>query len=158
MKSSMSASASSSETPEIRLLQHIHQGSVMGIDSIHHMINLSEEVPENKNFTSALSSQLREYEEVRAEAASLLTKAGETPQGISATSRFMADMTSSMKSMTDRSASRLAEIMVQGSTMGTTNLTRQLNSYNGRDRSVTSLAQKLLKTEERNIEEMKHFL
>lgn len=141
-------------TPEINLLQHIHQGSVMGIDSIRHMISLSDD----SAFTSALTSQLREYENIKAEAASLLTRAGQTPQGISATAKFMSDMTSSLKSMTDRSASRLAEIMVQGSTMGTTNLTKQLNAYHGHDRSVTSLAQKLLKTEEKNIEEMKKFL
>ena len=141
-------------TSEINLLQHIHQGSAMGIDSIRHMIGLSEDPA----FTSALTNQLREYEDVKAEAASLLTRAGQTPQGVSSAAKFMSDMTSSLKSITDRSASRLAEIMIEGSTMGTTNLTKQLNAYHGHDHAVTSLAHKLLKTEERNIEEMKHFL
>lgn len=142
------------ETPEVTLLQHIHKGTVMGIESIRHLSGLSESVA----FSASLNNQLQEYEDVRAEASDLLTAAGQQPQGISAGVRLMSDMTSNMKSMMDRSSSKLAEIMIQGSTMGTTNLVKELNDYQGSNSQVRALAQKLLKTEERNIQEMKKYL
>lgn len=141
-------------TPEVSLLQHIHQGAVMGIDSIKHMISLSED----SRFAAALQDQVGEYENVRNEAASLLRQQNQEPEGISTMAKMMSDMASNFKSMTDHSPSKLAEIMIQGSTMGTTNLTKQLNDYTGSDKAVQSLAKKLLKTEERNIEQMKSFL
>ena len=42
--------------------------------------------------------------------------------------------------------------------MGITKLTRQLNEYDGSDDSAARLAQKQLKTEQANIDEMKKFL
>lgn len=140
--------------PEVNLLQHIHQGAVMGIDSIRHLTTLSEDA----RFSAALNDQIGEYENIRNEAATLLRRQGEEAKGISAMSKMMSDMMSNFKSMADHSPSKLAEIMIQGSTMGTTNLTKQLNDYAGSDHATTALAKKLLKTEERNIEQMKNFL
>ena len=142
------------ETPEVALLQHIHKGTVMGIESIRHLNCLSE----SATFSAALNTQMQEYENVRAEAADRLTAVGAKPQGISPAARIMSDMTSNMKSMMDRSSSKLAEIMIEGSTMGTTNLTKELNDYKGSDQQVRALATRLLKTEEKNIQEMKKFL
>ena len=142
------------ETPEVSLLQHIHKGTVMGIDSIRHLNCMAE----SSTFCAALNNQLQEYEDVRAEAADRLTAVGVKPQGISPAAKIMSDMSSNMKSMMDHSSSKLAEIMIEGSTMGTTNLTKELNNYKGSDQQVRALAMKLLKTEEKNIQEMKKFL
>jgi len=146
--------SSQNESPEISLLQHIHKGTVMGVESIRHVTTLSDDTA----FIKSLNSQLKEYEEIESQSAALLRDAGQEPEGISAMAKFMTDMTSNMKSMMDHSPSKLAEIMIQGSTMGTTNLVKQMNDYRGEDHTVTQLAQDLLDTEKRNIEEMKKYL
>ena len=65
---------------------------------------------------------------------------------------------STMKAMTDRSSTNIAEMMIQGSTMGVTKSLRTIRDCDLRDGQVRDLADKLLYTEQSNIEEMKKFL
>ena len=48
--------------------------------------------------------------------------------------------------------------MIQGNTMGMTKSLKHLHDYHGKDERVRDLANKLLKTEEANIQQMKKFL
>ena len=53
----------------------------------------------------------------------------------------------------------MAERMIQGSTMGAVQMTRRLHQLTGRaDPALVELGQRLLRTEEQNIQEMKRFL
>ena len=54
--------------------------------------------------------------------------------------------------------SKIAEMMIQGNTMGLTKGLRNLHSYHGKDVRVRELAHKLLATEEANIVQMKPYL
>ena len=49
-------------------------------------------------------------------------------------------------------------MMIKGSTMGVTSLSRQIHDYDGEDTEVLDFAKKQLKREEKNIEELKKFL
>jgi uncharacterized protein (DUF305 family) len=60
--------------------------------------------------------------------------------------------------MMDHSATKIAEMMIQGSTMGVTKSLRTIRDCQLQDERVRDLANKLLKTEQANIEEMKQFL
>ncbi len=60
--------------------------------------------------------------------------------------------------MQDMQTSKLAEMLIQGSTMGVTGLTRQIRDYDGEDTEVLDFAKKQLKREEKNIDELKKFL
>lgn len=51
-----------------------------------------------------------------------------------------------------------AEMGIQDNTMGITKGTRHLNDYAGDDRRVRQLAEKLLRTEEANVAQMKPYL
>ena len=68
------------------------------------------------------------------------------------------EVMSTVKAMTDRSTANIAEMMIQGSTMGVTKSLRTIRGCDLRDENVRRLADKLLKTEQANIEEMKRFL
>ena len=46
-------------------------------------------------------------------------------------------------------------MLIQGSTMGVTSLTRQIRDYDGEDTEVLDFAKKQLKREEKNIDEIK---
>ena len=73
-------------------------------------------------------------------------------------SKWMAHMNINRKSMQDMQPSKLAEMLIQGSTMGVTSLTRQIRDYDGEDTEVLDFAKKQLKREEKNIDELKKFL
>lgn len=85
---------------------------------------------------------------------------GAIPQAMSLPqSRAMSAAMLRAQSMMDPSTSKLAERMIQGSTMGTVQMTRRLHQFTGRaDPALVELGQRLLRAEERNIQEMKRFL
>ena len=58
----------------------------------------------------------------------------------------------------DDSRSRIAEMMIQGTTMGIVKTIRHIRDYEGDDPDARKLAQKLLDTQEKNVEQMKAFL
>ena len=60
--------------------------------------------------------------------------------------------------MMDNSPSKIAEIIIQGSTMGITDMKKHMNEYQGVNYNVMELAEKHVETEQANIEEMKGFL
>ena len=72
--------------------------------------------------------------------------------------KMMSYVSSSAKTMMDNSASKIAELMIQGSTMGITNMTKSVHDYDDSDQDVKKLAEKHIKTEQANVDEMKKFL
>ena len=58
----------------------------------------------------------------------------------------------------DDSRSKIAEMMIQGTTMGIVKTIRHLNDYRGRDEAARGLGKRLLETQENNVERMKAYL
>lgn len=63
-----------------------------------------------------------------------------------------------MNTIKDRTPSHIAEMMIQGSTMGIVDITKKLKEYNKADKDISELGNKLLKFEQQNVEQMKTFL
>ena len=120
---------------ENQLLNHIYQTAEMGREGIQSVLKYTDE----PRLVSTLNSQLTEYEQIQNAAGSMLQSRGEPPKGLGPVAKASSEVMSTVKAMTDRSATNIAEMMIQG------------------DR-VRRLADKLLKTEQANIEEMKRFL
>lgn len=140
---------------EVRLLNHIHQSADMGQDSLKHILELSN----NKEFTKVIQSWIEEYQKAYQESGELLKNYQEEEgKNAPAMSKMMSNVMSKVKNMMDPSTSKLAEIVLQGATMGITEMTKEIHEYNGKDEKVLNLAKNLLKKEEKNVEEMKKFL
>ena len=88
----------------------------------------------------------------------MLRELGGQPENISAMSKISSQMMTTMKTMTDSSVSHIADMMIQGSSMGVTKIIQHKNDYDQSNPRITALADKLLKTEQNNIEELKKFL
>lgn len=141
-------------TQDIELLNQIHQNADMGRDSVRHVIQLSND----SQFLHVLNSQLDEYEEAYDESGEMLRAQGIQAEDASPMAKAMSRVTSTIKSLVNPTTSKLAEMMIQGNTLGVTELKKQLNAYHGSNPTVVNLAQRQLKTEEKNIEEMKKYL
>ena len=124
---------------EAELLQYIYQTTEMGRDGIQSVLPHAED----ETFHQALE-QLQER--------------GQEPKGLNPMVKASSEMMSAMKTMADHSTSKIAEMMIQGNTMGMTKSLKHLHDYHGKDERVRDLANKLLKTEEANIQQMKKFL
>lgn len=140
---------------EISLLNKIHENADMGLDSLKHIAELSRD----QEFTKAILNWMNEYREAYQKSEELLrVYRQEEGKDAPAMGKMMSNIMSKIKNMADPSTSKLAEMVLEGATMGITQLTRQVNDYDGNDKKVAELAKELLKKEEKNVEAMKKFL
>ncbi len=151
---------------DTNLLNFIYQNVQMGKTTIPQLIASCQDA----TFRDALQSQLDEYETISSEATRLLERRGESPDGVNPMAKMSSYVMTEMKTMRDSSVSHMAEMMIQGNTMGETTLLRHLRSHtnadetgsiNGHrdvDKEVRQLGEKLLDTLRANTEEMKKFL
>ena len=136
------------------LLRFIHKNAAMGVGTLPQALSL----PQSRAMTSALQDQLREYRAIAARSQSYAKQKGLHLKGPGSAALTMSGMMLRAQTALDPSTSKLAEMMIQGSTMGVTSLTRQIRDYDGEDTEVLDFAKKQLKREEKNIDELKKFL
>lgn len=140
---------------DVKLLSFIHKNAAMGTRTIPQVLSL----PQSGAMRRVLNSQLSEYRQIAAEAQKYAKANGHKVKEPSGAAQSMSAMMLRMQTTTDHSTSRLAELMIRGSTMGTVEMTRRLNQYNNRtDSTLLALGRQLLETEERNIQQMKKYL
>lgn len=139
---------------ETDLLNHICQTTEMGSLGIDMIMDYAE----NERLRDALRQQKLEYSTIYRSAVDMLRERGEEPKEVNPIARISSELSISAKTLRDHSVSKIAEMMILGNTRGVTKSMQCLDDYSGKDKEVTSLAQKLLKTEEANIEQMKGFL
>lgn len=138
-----------------QLLSFIHKNAAMGISSIPQVMAL----PQSRAMSHALNSQLKEYRTIAAQSQAYARSHGNALHAPNPIARTMSEVMLKTKTAVDPSTSKLAEMMIQGSTMGTVQMTRRLHQYAGKaDTALVNLGNRLLKTEEQNIQEMKRFL
>ena len=124
---------------DIELLQYVHETAEMGIEGLN---SLDGQVRDD-SLRRVLSQQGAEYRQI-------------ADPGLLA--KVSAEVMSTFKTLADPSASNIAEMVIQGNTMGATKSTRHLGDYAGGNREIRNLAERLLHTEEANAAQMKQFL
>lgn len=105
-----------------------------------------------------LRSQLTAYEDFQQEARKLLNENGYDEKGIGALDRLKTYLMINMQTMTDTSASHIAKMLITGSNMGIVEATQNLKKYEHADKEAIKLMERLMKTEEKNVQELKRYL
>lgn len=135
-------------------LNYIYQNSQMGIETINKLVDIVED----PDLSQELSNQLSEYQQINNEAVSRLHDEGQNVEGIGKMTEFAASMSIGMKTIANRSSKHISEMMIQGSTKGITEVVANLKKYTDADDRTISLGKQLLKTEQNNIDSLKHYL
>lgn len=137
------------------LLQFIHKNAAMGVGTLPQALSL----PQSRAMSSVLQDQLQEYRSIAARSQSYAKERGLRLKGPGSAALTMSSLMLRAQAMLDPSTSKLAEQMIQGSTMGTVEMTRRLHQLSDQtDPQLVSLGRQLLQTEEQNIQQMKRFL
>ena len=140
--------------PKEELLQYIHKTADMGVSGLEDVLPKTED----QELFSTLEKQKTQYEKVRQEARRLLERQGESVNDASAMAKLSANMMSAGKLLFDASPEKIAEMTIQGTTMGIVKTIRHLNDYQGDDGDARRLGERLLDTQEQNVERMKAYL
>lgn len=107
---------------------------------------------------SALQAQLKEYDLLESEAHTLAAQRGWEPEELDPAVQAMSNMMVRMRLSMGRNDSRIADMMIQGNTKGMIKGLRMLHKMPKEDSQITALSQKLLDTENANIQQMQKFL
>ncbi len=141
-------------TTEIELLEHMVKSTEMGMDGIKNVLKKASE----KKLRDELQDEYSEYEAIHRDASALLAERGEAPAGISAFAKVSSEMMTEIETAFDQSSSKLADMMIKGTTMGVTKSLKLMNSYDGDDERVKALCERLKKLEENRINNLKSYL
>ena len=139
---------------DYELLNRIHKNTQMGLETLQLLSMRAEDT----TFRDTIRKQITEYRDLNRKAERLMRDSGFEVQSVSPMAKMSATVMTNVKTLMDTSTSHLAEIVIQGSNMGVTQITRAMHRSRPGDASVRALADQLLRAEEKNIKTLREFL
>lgn len=136
------------------VLSSIIKTTQMGQIGIRSILN----APLRASLKDALRSQLREYDSIEREALALAASRGWNLKQLDPAVKHMTNMMSKAKLAFGDTSSKAAAMMIQGNTRGVIKGYKNLNQFAASDERVRILSQKLLDSENANIQQMQGFL
>lgn len=143
-----------STTDNKEFLNKIYQNAQMGSNSITYVCEKTEDT----NLLTQLRIQLQEYNEIASEAANALLENDNIPKEKGPMAQVGLWSSVQMNTLVDKTSSHIAEMMMQGNSMGVIDMAKALRKYKNADKETVALGEKLIKTEEENFQRMKPFL
>ena len=139
---------------DINALDEIHKGACMGTDAIDFVLDKVE----SKNFRSELEKEYNDYQTIANRIEEIYPKYNDgKPHSTSPMTKAMTWSGVEMKTMTDKSNSKIAELLLQGVNMGIIEGRRILNQKK-LDKEVNSIVSKYVTMQEESMETLKKFL
>jgi len=140
--------------------EHIYKNAKMGADSIADMLPKIKDGEEKKGAVSALTAQYTEYDRIASEAEKVLISMNVAPKEENMLVKMSAKAGIMMNTMTDSTSSHIAEMVIEGLTMGIVDTTKRMREAekNGCDEKVLKIGHELISFQEKSVDEMKKFL
>jgi len=142
------------EKNEINVLDELSKGACMGRDAIHFILDKVKD----EDLRKELNVQYSKYKEIFEKICTLYPEYSKgQPHETNAMNKMMTWYGIEMKTLTDDSTSKIAELLMQGTNMGIIEGRRLLNHKNTSD-SVNDLVQEYVDMQEQAVEKLKTFL
>ncbi len=140
----------------ISLLGDIYKNVKMASDSVISLIKHTDV----GDFRTELTAELEEYERLARRSAKMLEDAGERPREENAITRTEAKIGIAMNVASDPGVSHMAQMTIEGTTMGITDLLRKTSEFKkgGGTKEIADFAEEVAAFEESAVEKMKSFL
>lgn len=135
-------------------LNKVYQNAQMASDSIS---TVAQKV-QDKNLLSDLQTQHQQYTSISSKATTELANENELPTEKGVLSQVTTWGGIQMNTLMDKSPDHIAEMMIQGSTMGIIDMTRTIKQYNDIPQNIKALGYELVTIEENNVQRMKNYL
>lgn len=137
------------------LLNFVYQNSQMGVDTLQQLIEISEDM----DFKAYLEEQLSGYEGFHKRARQMLNQNGFDEDGLNAFEKIRTYLMINWQTMHNKSASKIAEMLIVGSTMGIIDSVKKIHRYqNDAEKDILKLMEELQDFENKNIEKLKGYL
>ena len=139
---------------EMNVLDELNKGACMGMDAIHFIL----EKVEDEQLKQVLNNQYKKYENVSNQICELYPKySDKEPHETNAVNKVLTWYGVEMKTLTDNSSSKIAELLLQGTNMGIIEGRKILNNKE-LDSKVHKISQEYVDMQEDAVEKLKGFL
>lgn len=142
------------ENINLTILNEISKAAKMGMDSISY---ISEKVG-NEEMKENLTAQYSSYSNIVEKVNQQFEKYGEIPDDAPFKDKAMSWMGVQMNTISDKSNSHIAEILIQGNTMGVVECQKLINHNPKADTEVKGILTDFMNFQNGNIEKMKEYL
>ena len=142
--------------PDEELLQEMYKNACMGTDSVTTILGKTKD----EKLRCERTAQLDGYQNFANVTRNKLSGMSATAKEINAFAKIPAEMSIMMTTMVDSSTPKIAEMMINGSTMGVINLKKRIKQAQteGVSQDVVKIASDIMAFEEDNINKMKNYL
>lgn len=136
------------------VLNEINKGIKMGMDSIS---TISEKVGDG-NFKDDLLFQYDKYNDILNKVNSELRNYNNFPEELPPMQKVMGYMDIQMSTITDKSNSHIAEMLIKGTNMGIIEGIKLKNQNPTLDTKIQNILDEFIKFQENNVEKLKKYL
>lgn len=136
------------------LLSGIYKLSQTGMEATKAVLQKTEQT----KLRSELEEQYNDYSDASAKAEQELVSNGVMPKDLDMLTKAMMWGSIKMNTLGDISPEHIAEIMINGTTMGIVDLTKHIGACTNADENIRNYAKDFIQNEERHIENLKAFL
>ena len=136
------------------VLNEVGKGLQMGMDSI---TNITEKL-EDKGFKEVLLNQYNEYDDLLNRVNDEITKYQDVPEQLNPMQKAMGWMGVEMNTLMDKSNSKIAEMMLQGTNMGITEGVKLLNHNPDINNDIKNILTDFVAFQEHTVEKLKKYL
>lgn len=137
-----------------QLLQCIVENARTGADACDQLLSRTDDIEVRRE----LMLQRQQYQEAARDAETRLYGEGVEPKPKGPMARAGMWMGMQINTMMDRSPSHIADIVIQGATMGVVEMTKARNSYPDADAEAQGIAANFITRQQEAIDRMKAFL
>lgn len=141
-------------TEDRALLDEVYKSVTMGSDSVSTLIGKTND----PSMREALTAQLEGYQNFASTARTKMNEKNYRIKETGVLAKIPAEVTMNVTTMMDNSNTKIAEMMINGSTMGIIELTRKIRRTPCADADSSKIANDVVAFEENNIAKMKTFL
>lgn len=138
----------------VEFLNYIYQNSEMGVSTINQLISICDD----EEYKKLLQAHLKEYTKISEVAEGKIKESNKEAKDNNVFAKISTYIMIDVKTLLDNSPSHISEMLIQGSTMGIIDITKKMKEYSNAEKEILNLANKLLKFEQKNIEEYKKYL
>ena len=137
------------------VLDELNKGCAMGMDALRDILDKVE----NKKFKKVLEKEFDKYKDIHHRIEKKYEQySKEEPTETTAINKAMTSMMTEMKLMKDRSDSKIAELLSQGTNMGIIEGRKLLNHKENLDKEVEAILNDFIEMQEESIEIYKEYL
>lgn len=139
---------------EVELLREINENGQTGIEGINNSLS---KVQDSK-LRNVLENERDSYQNICNRTEELLHQKGYTKTEIPVTQKAMSWMGIQLNTLSNKSNSKIAEILIQGNDMGIIKGIKNINNMKFKDNEIKNILQDFVALQQKNIEELKKFL